>query len=65
MNGKTLIKNPGKTCADCIHHSCNLGCVKKPKQFCKGHCIKTLSSRTCYASGKSCKYFKQIDWSNI
>lgn len=61
---KTGIKNPGKSCADCIHHECRTGCMRTPKDICRGQCTLKKISKKCDASGKRCEDFKQIDWRN-
>ena len=60
---KTL--NPGKTCADCVHHNCGTGCMSVPRTGCKGFCMKKHKHRQCHHSGKMCKDFKQIEWRMI
>lgn len=63
-NTKDKIKNPGSKCADCIYHECGTTCMKKPQEMCKGVCTFKYERKKCYASGRTCKYFKQIDWSD-
>lgn len=60
---KTL--NPGKTCADCIHHVCSTQCMSKPKLSCRGFCMARHRPKQCSMSGKMCKDFKQIEWRMI
>lgn len=60
---KTL--NPGKSCADCVHHVCSSECMQKPHKVCKGYCTQTKYATRCSKSGKMCKEFKQVDWRKI
>jgi hypothetical protein len=60
---KTL--NPGKTCADCVHHVCSTQCMSKPKMSCRGFCMARHRPKQCSMSGKMCKDFKQIEWRMI
>ena len=58
-------RNPGKTCADCMHHICSTQCMSKPKMNCRGFCMAKHIQRQCSMSGKMCKDFKQINWRMI
>lgn len=60
---KTL--NPGKTCADCMQHTCSTQCMSKPKMSCRGFCMAKHIPKQCSMSGKMCKDFKQINWRMI
>ena len=60
---KTL--NPGKTCADCMHHVCGTQCMSKPKMSCRGFCMAKHRPKQCSMSGRMCKDFKQINWRMI
>ena len=58
------ILNPGKSCADCKYHECDIACMKDPREMCRGICTLKDKLRKCDASGKMCKDFKQLDWRN-
>ena len=51
------ILNPGKTCADCIHHICENECINKI--VCKSYCEIDNKRIKCHASAVSCERFER------